>query len=80
MKFNVIRLKTLIKGSGKTYEQVGRAAGINRDTFTRRLKSGGGDFKVSEIYAMANFIPLSKKELLEVFSSKKIQGMARYPV
>ena len=67
MRFDVARLKVLIKGSGKTYEQVGRAAGINRDTFTRRLKSDGGEFKVSEIYAMAEFIPLSKEELLEIF-------------
>lgn len=67
MKVDVVRLKNLIKKNGKTYEQVGRAVGINRDTFTRRLKSGGGDFKVSEIYAMANFIPISKEELLEVF-------------
>lgn len=67
MKVDVVRLKNLIKKNGKTYEQVGKAAGMNRDTFTRRLKSGGGDFKVSEIYAMANFIPLSKEELLEVF-------------
>ena len=67
MKFDVIRLKTLIKESGKTYEQVGRAAGINRDTFTRRLNTDGGEFKVSEIYAIADFIPLSKEELLEIF-------------
>ena len=67
MKVDVVRLKTLIKKNGKTYEQVGRAAGINRDTFTRRLKSDGGEFKVSEIYAIADFIPLSKEELLEIF-------------
>lgn len=44
MRFDIARLKALIKGSGKTYEQVGRAAGINRDTFTRRLKSDGGGY------------------------------------
>lgn len=67
MTVDVSRLKTLIREKGKTYEQVGRATGMNRDTFTRRLKSGGMDFTISEIYAMAEFIPLSKEELLEIF-------------
>lgn len=64
---NINRLKGLIREHGKTFEEVGKAAGMNRDTFTRRMQSEGKDFKVSEILAMAAFIPLTMSDIEEIF-------------
>lgn len=64
---NINKLKGLIREHGKTYEEISRVIGINRDTFTRRLQSNGLDFKVSEIYRMAEYIPLSQEDIQNVF-------------
>ena len=64
---NMNKLKRLIYEHGKTYESVSHAIGINRDTFTRRIQSNGLDFKISEIYKMAEYIPLSQNDIQNVF-------------
>ena len=70
MQTNIGRLKGLIKEHNKTYEQVAKAIGINRDTFTRRILSNGLDFKINEIHKMEEFIPLTVSEIIEVFWTK----------
>lgn len=70
MTTNIQKLKGLIKEHNKTFEQVAISIGINRDTFTRRLLSRGLDFKISEIHKMADFIPLTMPETIEIFLKK----------
>ena len=61
------KLKGLIYEHGKTYGSVCQVIGINKDTFTRRIQSNGLDFKLSEIYKMAEYIPLSREDIQNVF-------------
>lgn len=64
---NIDRLKGILRERNKTFESVAEAIGTNRDTFTRRIKSHGLEFKISEIHSMAVFIPLSNNEVKEIF-------------
>lgn len=61
------KLKGLIYEHGKTYESVSHVIGIDRNTFTRRIQSNGLAFKLSEIYKMAEYIPLSREDIQNVF-------------
>ena len=63
-------LKAKLKYHNKTYYEVACAIGINRDTFTRRLEDGGS-FRVHEVQAMREFIPLTRAEVQDIFFTKK---------
>lgn len=63
-------LKAKLKYHNKTYYEVARAIGMNRDTFTRRLEDGGS-FRVHEVQAMMKFIPLTRAEVQDIFFIKK---------
>lgn len=67
MTGNICKLKGLIKEHGKTYESVAHAIGMDRNTFTKRMQSNGADFKVSEIYKMAEYIPLNQEDIQNIF-------------
>ena len=63
-------LKAKLKYRNKTYYEVACAIGMNRDTFTRRLEDGGS-FRVHEVQAMMEFIPLTRAEVQDIFFTKK---------
>lgn len=63
-------LKAKLRYRNKTYCEVAQAIGINRDTFARRLRDGGL-FRVREVQAMMDFVPLGCDEVWEIFFTKK---------
>ncbi|MFA6850251.1 MAG: hypothetical protein WCS30_07845 [Selenomonadaceae bacterium] len=67
---NVQALKAKMKYQSKTYAEVARALGMNRDTFARHLGKTG-DFKISAIHKMMEIIPLNMEEVQFIFFSKK---------
>lgn len=48
-----------------TQENVAHEIGIDRTTFYRKMKNGG--FTVKEAKMIANVLPLSKDEAIEIF-------------
>lgn len=64
---NVQLLSSIIKQKGKTNDAVASAIGMNRSTFYRKIKKNGEPFTVEEVRRLANFIPLSKAELRDIF-------------
>lgn len=66
MAVDIRLLKAKLKYHSKTYYEVAQAIGINRDTFTRRLEDGGS-FRVREVQAMMEHIPLTRDETWEIF-------------
>ena len=62
-------LKKCINDSGMTVTSVAEKAGILRETFYNRLKSG--DFKLSEICALAKVLNLKKEERERIFFAEE---------
>lgn len=62
-------LKKCINDSGMTVTSVAEKAGILRETFYNRLKSG--DFKLSEICALAKVLNLRKEERERIFFAEE---------
>ena len=58
-------LKKCINDSGMTVTSVAEKAGILRETFYNRLKTG--DFKLSEICALSRVLNLKKEERDKIF-------------
>lgn len=62
-------LKAKMKYHRRTYEEVAKAMGINRDTFARRLKSK--NFSVQELHGLMKAVPLTMSEVEEIFFKKE---------
>lgn len=66
MRTDIQLLKAKLKYHNKTYYEVAQAIGINRDTFTRRIEDGGS-FRIKEVQAIMDFVPLTRGEVWEIF-------------
>lgn len=64
---NINMLIDAIEKNGKTKEAVAEAAGMDRATFYRKIQKNGDSFTVEQVREMASFIPLTKKEVHEIF-------------
>lgn len=62
---NIQKLKGLIVERETTQENVAHEIGIDRTTFYRKMKNGS--FTVKEAKMIANVLPLSKDEAIEIF-------------
>lgn len=62
---NIEALKRRIEESGFSITYVAEKIGILRETFYNRMKTG--DFKLSEICALANVLGLSREERDNIF-------------
>ena len=62
-------LKAKLKYNDRTYAEIAKAIGINRDTFAKRLITGR--FLISDVQKMMDVIPLSIDEMEDIFFIKK---------
>lgn len=69
MAVDIRLLKSKLKYHERTYRDVAMAIGINHDTFTRRMKDGGS-FRVSEVQAMMDFVPLTEEDVRDIFFAR----------
>ena len=60
------RLKAIVEESGMTYKAIGKKAGIEPYTLTRRL-NGEGKFTVDEVIGLSRALRLKKSERNEIF-------------
>ena len=63
---NVQKLKGLIVEKGTTQQAVADSIGIDRSTFYRKMKNGG-NFSLEEAGLIAETVPLTENEAMEIF-------------
>lgn len=64
---NIDKLKGKIVERKTTQEAVADSIGIDRSTFYRKMKNGGFKFTVGEMQKIAEVIPLTVNEAVEIF-------------
>ncbi|MEA4830075.1 hypothetical protein SDC9_178662 [bioreactor metagenome] len=69
---NTKKLKKIIYERGHTQQELADLIGIDRSTFYRKMKNGG-DFSVKEARKLAEKVPLTNLEAVDIFFS---QGVA----
>lgn len=67
MAVNLDKLRGKMVEMRKTQEDVARAIGIDRTTFSRKIKENGSKFTIGEIQKIMAAIPLSKSEAVDIF-------------
>lgn len=71
MKTDMQMLRTCMKYHNRTQEDVSRALGMVRSTFYLHMKDG--DFTISQIHKMMEYIPLTLDDVNRIFfATKKI--------
>lgn len=71
---NVQRLKGLIVEKGTTQQAVADSIGIDRSTFYRKMKNGGS-FSLEEAGLIAENVPLTGNEAMEIFFADFVAKM-----
>lgn len=74
MRVDVELLKAMLRFHNVSQEQAGRAVGLSRDSFIRRLRTGR--FLIGEIHRLMEAVPLTMKETEEIFFAKERQDAA----
>ena len=69
MKVNVLKLKGAIVGAGFTQQQISKALGMDKSTFSRKMKHDALEFSVREVHQIASLLSLNKSDLAEIFLS-----------
>lgn len=67
MKVNTDLLRGKIVGKGLTQERVAEMIGIDRSTFSRKMRSNALDFSVEEMHKMCHVLGLSNDEAIQIF-------------
>ena len=67
MKVDVNLLRGRIVSEGLTQEQVASKIGMDRSTFSRKMRSDALDFSVKEMHDMCKILSLSNEEAKNIF-------------
>lgn len=68
---NTKKLKKIIYERGHTQQELADLIGIDRSTFYRKMKNGG-DFSVKEARKLAEKVPLTNLEAVDIFFSQEV--------
>lgn len=71
MTVNVNRLRGKLVEARTTQDAVARAIGIDRSTFSRKMKANGSTFTIGEIHKIIDTIPLTAAEAIDIFLCSK---------
>lgn len=75
MKTDMQMLRACMKYHNRTQEDVSRALGMVRSTFYLHMKDG--DFTISQIHKMMEYIPLTMDDVSRIFFATKKAGPSR---
>lgn len=70
MRVDADLLRGAIVGRGMTQERVATLIGMDRSTFSRKMRSGALDFSVKEMHKMCDVLRLSNTEAIQIFLSE----------
>ena len=68
VQVDVDLLRRTLKFHGLTNEIAGKALGVSRDAFQRRLRERS--FRIDEIHMLMRTVPLTKDEVWQIFFSE----------
>lgn len=68
---NTQKLKRIIYERGHTQQELADLIGIDRSTFYRKMKNGG-DFSVKEARKLAEEVPLTNLEAVDIFFNQEV--------
>lgn len=71
MMINIGRLKAKIVEAQTTQEAVAKAIGMDRSTFSRKIKSDGKAFTIGEVHKIIDTLPLTKEDAIDIFFNTK---------
>ena len=69
MHTNINLLLGKIREQQHTQETLANAIGVDRGTLSKKMRRGGGHFRLDTVYAIIRELHLSKDEAIEVFFS-----------
>lgn len=69
---NVNKLRGKIVENGLSVEEIADKIGIDRSTFYRRLNSGGENFLIKEVDAIAKILNLTSNEAATIFFAQYV--------
>ena len=67
MRVNIDMLKGKIVENGFTQEKIASMVGMDRSTFSRKMKSSALDFSVEEMHKLCAILTLSNEEAVQIF-------------
>lgn len=67
MLINTEKLNERIQSSGMTIVELAEAIGINKSTYYRKLKGGGGGFVLWELKSIIRLLGLNREDVYEIF-------------
>lgn len=70
MRVNTDMLRGKIVEHGFTQENVANLIGMDRSTFSRKMKSNALDFSVEEMHKMCEILTLTNEDAREIFLSQ----------
>jgi predicted transcriptional regulator len=72
VKVNIDELKQLMADREVTTDSLAAAMNINRSTLYRKFNEGGIHFTAEDIFKMREFIPLTDREVVDIFLTQKV--------
>ena len=67
LRVNTDMLRGKIVANGLTQEGVAAQIGMDRSTFSRKMKSSALDFSVEEMHKLCDVLMLSHEEAIQIF-------------
>lgn len=67
MYVNTARLKGKLVERGLNQEKISKAIGMDRSTFSRKMRRGGMCFTISEMYKIVSELHITNEEACEIF-------------
>ena len=67
MRVNTDMLRGKIVENGLTQERVASMIGMDRSTFSRKMKSEALDFSVEEMHKLCGILTLTDEEAIQIF-------------
>ena len=67
MHVNTNQLRAKIVERGTTQAELARAIGMDKSTFSRKMKSNALDFSIGDMHKMAEILLLTKQEAEQIF-------------
>ena len=67
MQVNIARLREKILAQGMTQEKAAHAIGMDKSTFSRKMKGQALGFSVGEMHKLVSVLNINNTEAVEIF-------------
>lgn len=67
MQVDISKLRGKIVETGHTQGEIAKALGMDKSTFSRKMKGAGISFSIGDMHAIAEILGLSQDEACNIF-------------